>query len=381
MMYRHTNLHKDNSRKGGRRHKRRRALWRRSVVLLLVAVGCTYAFINYRNIEEEGAMVQLFTKNGEAAVANVATDDNAGANVVRTRIDRTAIPAVNFNAVSFRELFNDSNYVQLSAARASGIDPATLGDPAKSNAVVPIFSTALYQVDTMYHAMPYLVPEAALLLHYIGLRFHELTAERYPDMAEYKIIVTSALRTEESVRRLRRVNRNATDTSCHLYGTTFDISAQRFETADGRDTVVEQGRQMLAQAVYELRYEGLCYVKYESNSCFHITLRTTQYEGSCTSSEQRYTNPGSPEYQLTKAAPRPKPRPVATPPAQSSTPAAKPAAPAQRHTTAATPSKGRRHKETTTPRRGEVAATPATPTHTTVTERERLSLEQYERRY
>lgn len=390
MMYRHSSQRKGATSRRGRRSSRRRGSWRIMLLLVLVATGCIYAFINHQDPAVEGTVVELFTRGGagEEAVASAADADELQPNVVRTRLDRAVIPPPNFNITGFRELFNDSNYVQLSAARHCGINPHTLTDPSLSDELVPIASTDLYQVDTMYHAVPYLVPEAALLVHYITLRFRELMAEHYPSMKGYKCVLTSALRTEESERRLRRVNRNATDTSCHIYGTTFDLSAQRFEAPDGRDTVVEPCRQMLALALYEIRYEGLCYVKYERGSCFHITLRTTQYEGDEASHEQHYYSPGSPEHQLTKSAPRPKP-PVVTQPAPRPAPVVRHSAPTRRRQaaapkrsskSAAAPKAKSAPKSAATPKQSKAVA-PAATHHQPVTERERLSLEQYERRY
>ena len=233
-----------------------------------------------------------------------------------------------------------------------------------------IFSTAFYSVDTMYHSKPYLLPEAVLLLDYIAHRFDQLMDEHYPQIGRHKVIVTSALRTEQSEQRLRRVNRNATDTSCHIYGTTFDLSAQRYEhIASGRDTVVDACKQMLALALYELRYEGLCYVKYERGSCFHITLRTTQYEGDAASELRSYVNPGSPDYLLTKAPPRPAPS------ARPATNTSKPAISSRR--------KDKSHRKDRQKRSQESAPAtrqPAAQSGHTLTERERMSMENYERR-
>lgn len=267
-----------------------------------------YAFVSVSGSSYEFGNLSDVINNDSTLIQNGCTSNVTTSYVYRKRLSRNDIPKINFVNKSYREVLNDSNYVQLSSARACGIDPSKVGNPAHNPSLVPIFSSGLYRVDTMYHAMPFLVPEAVLLLDYIALRFNQLMAEEYPQMGKHRIIVTSALRTEKSERMLRRVNRNATDTSCHIYGTTFDISAQRYEHFSGVDTVVEYCKMALAKALYELRYEGLCYVKYERGSCFHITLRTTQYEGNGNSHICKYTNPGSPEYIKTKAAPRPKPR-------------------------------------------------------------------------
>lgn len=292
MMYRH-HSEADLCKKTRKRHI---SIMGRKCLLLVVA-AVTVVFVSMRAIHStESSRVERILSEDDAVVEESKAKDDIH-RVYRRRIKRSAIPAINYNNIRYRELFNDSNYVQLAAARAGGIDPATVGDPAQNAAFVPIFSTALYSVDTMHHSVPYLLPETVLLIDYIAHRFKSLMEEHYPSLGEHSVIVTSALRTEQSERRLRRVNRNATDTSCHIYGTTFDLSAQRYlHVASGHDTVVDACKQMLALALYELRYEGLCYVKYERGSCFHITLRTTQYEGDAASETRSYVNPGSPDY-------------------------------------------------------------------------------------
>lgn len=356
-----------------RRDSRQRSHVSKSLfrMLALVGIGVTtvtlFAFVWSRT----GASNSILKNKVRSSQAVEEADL-----VYRKRIVRGSIPTINYRAIQLREVFNDSNYVQLSAARVNGIDPDKLGDPSKSKELVPIFSTDLYTVDTMYHSTPYLVPEAALLLEYVAERFSQLMNEHYTSHGRYKIIVTSALRTEHSERSLRRVNRNATDTSCHIYGTTFDISSQRYEhVASGRDTVVDMCKQMLSLALYELRYEGLCYVKYERGSCFHITLRTTQYEGNSESEMCGYVNPGSPEYLSTKAPPRPKARPISKDNNRQSN--------SSKYTL--TSSKGGMNDRTRNVDRKEVKHNTKQERQTNIspqgiTERERLSLEQYERR-
>lgn len=353
-----------------RKSGRKGCLW---LLFLLVVMAALALFWLRRSSEEravadDDAVVAFQPENG---------DENR---VYRHRLLRNEIPKIDLNALNFREMFNDSNYVQLSAARANGIDPTKLQRPEDCDQLVPIFSTRLYKVDTMYHSRPFLTPEAVLLVDYIGHRFQLLMQEYYPSADEYRLVITSALRTAQSERNLRRVNRNATDTSAHIYGTTFDISAQRtLHVPTDRDTVVEMCRQMLALALYELRYEGLCYVKYERGSCFHTTVRTTQYEGSKPSELRSYVNPGSPAYLLTKAPPRPKPRRVET---------------TKKEPAKATPAKSDNRKPVATkPRRTEkkadrkntqqsqkVEPAPIQQHHHNLSDRERISLEQFERR-
>ena len=84
-----------------------------------------------------------------------------------------------------------------------------------------------YVVDSLTHSIPYLVPCASALLDTIGSNFLDsLTAK---GLNPNQVIVTSVLRTENDVKRLRRRNRNASANSAHCFGATFDVSWKRFE--------------------------------------------------------------------------------------------------------------------------------------------------------
>lgn len=176
-----------------------------------------------------------------------------------------------------RVLFNDSNHVQLAAARAIGIDPISGdNDILKSQRpLVKVESCREYYVDKLTHSYPYLVPEAADLLHDIGAAFNDSLARR--GGGDYRIKVTSVLRTPATVRRLRRVNRNATGESTHSYGTTFDISYSKFicdSVGSAPARTFEDLKNLLAEVIHDMRTAGRCYVKFEfRQSCFHITAR------------------------------------------------------------------------------------------------------------
>ena len=78
-----------------------------------------------------------------------------------------------------------------------------------------------------------MVPRAAILLEDIGRAFYDSLSVKGVPL--HKIIVTSVLRTQEDVMRLRRFNGNATENSCHLYGTTLDICYNRYKTVEDPD--------------------------------------------------------------------------------------------------------------------------------------------------
>lgn len=172
------------------------------------------------------------------------------------------------------QVFNDSNFLQLDAARRLGIQPVEdLGSAYfMKRPIVKVESNEYYQIDSLRHSIPFLVPEAAALLEDIGKNFIDSLSNRGGD--SYKIKVTSLLRTPESVGRLRRVNINATDSSTHQFATTFDISYTNFYCLD-ENRMIQQGdlKNLLAEVLFDLRQNGRCLVKYERKTgCFHVTV-------------------------------------------------------------------------------------------------------------
>lgn len=176
----------------------------------------------------------------------------------------------------YAEVFNDSNYVQYAAAERLGIDPIESLEHAyrTKRPILKVKSCENYKIDSLTHSVPYLVPEAASLLADIGKAFGDTLQKRGGDRHN-RLIVTSLLRTPRTVKRLRRVNRNAVDSSTHVFATTFDISWSHFDCPEGatpaRDEILKG---ILAEVLLDMRSRGRCYVKYEQKSpCFHITVR------------------------------------------------------------------------------------------------------------
>lgn len=181
---------------------------------------------------------------------------------------------------SYKRSFNDLNDTHLKVAQVIGIRPLASREEAEGmkGKLKHIATNRLYAVDSLTHSIPYLVPGAATLLDTIGCNFLDsLTAKGLnPNM----VIVTSVLRTQDDVKRLRRRNVNASQNSAHFYGTTFDISWKRFrkvEDEDGRplqDVGADTLKIVLSEVLRDLKQAGKCYVKYElKQGCFHITTR------------------------------------------------------------------------------------------------------------
>lgn len=172
------------------------------------------------------------------------------------------------------EVFNDSNKYQYAWAEKLGIAPIhSLGLAYRTRRpLLHIKSCEAYGVDELTHSVPYLVPEAADLLETIGYNFIDSLAKRGVD--GYKVKVTSLLRTPSSVKSLKRVNGNATDSSTHQFGTTFDLSWSKFVCADSSRTIHEGDlKNVLAEVLLDLRRQKRCMVKFErKTACFHITV-------------------------------------------------------------------------------------------------------------
>ena len=182
--------------------------------------------------------------------------------------------------ISYRRTFGDLNEAHLNVAQAIGITPIASRKEAEhmKEKLQHIETNDLYVVDSLTHSIPYLIKGAAQLLDTIGTNFLDsLTAK---GLNPNKIIVTSVLRTEDDVKRLRRRNGYASANSAHFYGTTFDVSWKRFkkvEDEDGRplqDVSSDTLKLVLSEVLRDLRKADKCYIKYElKQGCFHITTR------------------------------------------------------------------------------------------------------------
>ena len=194
----------------------------------------------------------------------------AEGNVVRHRI---------YSVPSFRGTFPDNNDIQLEAAVRNGVDPVANRTEAerRMDELVYVGSNPYYHIDPLRSSIPYLVPKAAVLLQDIGQAyFDSLYIKGIP---LHKIIVTSVLRTKDDVAKLRMRNGNATENSCHLYGTTIDICYNRYKTVEDPDGPKRRQvrndtlKWVLSEVLRDFRQQGRCYVKYEvKQGCFHLTV-------------------------------------------------------------------------------------------------------------
>ena len=182
--------------------------------------------------------------------------------------------------VSYKRSFPDLNDKHLEVAKAVGIRPLEDREEAESmkEKLTHITDNEFYVVDSLTHSIPYLVPRASALLDTIGSNFLDSLAAK--GLNPNQVIVTSVLRTQSDVKRLRRRNWNASANSAHCFGATFDVSWKRFkkvEDEDGRplqDVGSDTLKLVLSEVLRDLRQAEKCYIKYElKQGCFHITAR------------------------------------------------------------------------------------------------------------
>lgn len=173
---------------------------------------------------------------------------------------------------SYRACFPDSQTVQLEAAQRYGVTAVQdrLDAERRKNELVYVGSNPYYDVRKLKNSVPYLVPRAAVLLQDIACNF--LDSLQVKGIPMSKLIVSSVLRTKEDVAALRRHNGNATENSCHLYGTTFDIAYNHY-TSVTRPVRDDTLKWVLSEVLNDLRKQGRCYVKHENRQgCFHVTV-------------------------------------------------------------------------------------------------------------
>ncbi len=213
----------------------------------------------------------------------------------------------------------DRNSVQIPSARKLG-----LAEPLKTRAdaipagLVEIQNSMFFRTQRMYSSRPYLTAETAAVLKEIGETFQAgLQADGLPTYTPY---ISSALRSLQEQKQLRKRNGNASRVSAHFYGTTFDISyknwysledpvpkwlthryvkrlvrrcrglpfagrlSRLYERTVGvhestRQCIKASLRARMRDTLTKMRKEGKIWALEEKNQpCFHVTLRKASAE-------------------------------------------------------------------------------------------------------
>lgn len=240
------------------------------MVILLALVRCAFPAVSKKS--EEKPTPAVIRKNDVVKETTAAPQKKGALNARK----KHRILSVD----DYRAAFPDGNDIQMVAAEHWGVPPVKNRKDAeyRKRELVYMGISPYYHVDNLDASIPYLVPRAAMLLEDIGRAyFDSLYAKGVP---LHRFIVTSVLRTEVDVRNLRSYNSNATERSCHLYGTTVDVCYNRYRTVEdpegpprrlvSNDTL----KWVLSEVLRDMRDQGRCYVKYEvKQGCFHMTVR------------------------------------------------------------------------------------------------------------
>lgn len=184
-----------------------------------------------------------------------------------------------FSVPHFGNTFPDQQDVQIVAASKHGVAPVQNREEAEHSKgkLVYVGSNPFFYVDKLNNSIPYLVPRASVLLQDIGRAYFD--SLQIKGIPLHKIIVTSILRTKDDVSKLRTRNGNATENSCHLYGTTFDVCYNRYkqiqtEKQPRRQVQNDTLKWVFSEVLRDFREKNRCYIKYEVHQgCFHITVR------------------------------------------------------------------------------------------------------------
>jgi hypothetical protein len=256
------------------------------VVLTLAMVRCLFPSVA-GSLNTETSVDSVSNVDSDSLAQKIPAQDSlVSKNQTILPVDVKQYPSQNtkshpvMGVLSYTKAFPDSNDVQYISALKLGVDVVADREEAenKKNELVFVAASPYYHVDPLRNSIPYLVPKAAVLLNDIGrIFFDSLYVKGIP---LHQFIVTSVMRTKNDLERLKTVNHNASENSCHLHGTTFDIGYNRYKTVydpDGperravRDDTLKW---VLSEVLRDMREEGRCYVKYEiKQGCFHVTVR------------------------------------------------------------------------------------------------------------
>jgi len=225
-------------------------------ILVGVAIAVTIGIAFHKNIKKEKVLSKAYTECDHILNANAP--------------------------ISPTDKLNDPNDNQLIHAQKNGLKKpfetndefnAKINDLVRNSTLVQVTDNKFYQLKSLTHSQPYLVPEAIDMLNEIGYRFQKRLAEK--KYHNYRFRLTSLLRTVETQNSLSHRNGNATKgLSCHLYGTTVDISYKNFfDTKLDTITSTMEAVTTLTRVLMEMRKEcKFLAVRERHQSCFHITV-------------------------------------------------------------------------------------------------------------
>jgi len=168
--------------------------------------------------------------------------------------------------------FNEKNSIHIIASKKSSLHSPIKKEIGirkylKNKSLVPLKDGEGYIIDKMPYSYPFLTAKTISFIEALGMEFK--TACELSHLSCRPFIITSALRTKETVNKLQKINPNAIKESTHLYGCTFDITWSRFGYGNDPD---QEMLDLLIPCLKNMQKKRKCRIKFEMNqSCFHIT--------------------------------------------------------------------------------------------------------------
>jgi hypothetical protein len=186
-----------------------------------------------------------------------------------------------FNAHQFHDSLNNHLEEYHSISEKQGIQPVddefAFQSFIAAEKLVKVKTSDYFYLDSFNYSFPVLTPQAKDFLDTVGARFNEMIDKT--ELKGTKLIVTSLTRTIATVKRLVRVNRNASLQSPHLNGNSFDLSFNHFlfrGTSDPCSLFLLQ--ETISKVLYDLRKEKKCWVTFERRQqCLHVVARKSDY--------------------------------------------------------------------------------------------------------
>ncbi len=272
-------------------------MWMGVVALFSVAAcegGDPYEREREADPEESAPVVRRVPRTWNAA------DSVQAAARIAVERDSVAAALQRVRVLRWREVWGlrrDKNAEQIAMAQKLGVragGEAAIQRLVRQGRLVPLGdSTEHWVLRKMTHSVPYVTPDARALLVEVGRRFHARCDSA--GLPRFRMKVTSALRTDETQAELRRTNPNASQTvSSHEYGTTMDVSHERFavpappDSATAPPAAWEMEAEMLEEVVKvngrplqallgrtltEMRAQGMVMVMMEdAQPVYHFTV-------------------------------------------------------------------------------------------------------------
>jgi len=236
------------------------------LVGFLVGGGCN----GNTDVREDSTVGENFEEGAAEGQSEMSAQEES---------DTIALRQVYYNArkLPYSKIFSDLNELHLKVADSIGLKsiPGFREEVDTRAGLIQIRDNDFYIVDKLRYSVPYLTRGGEKELNNIARAFRDSLERK--NLPVYKLVVSSVLRTEEDVKRLRRSgNPNASDQSAHCYGTTFDITYTRFFREEETDVFMQSYEltKVLAEVLRDERNAGRCLVKYERKEhCFHITSK------------------------------------------------------------------------------------------------------------